>query len=59
MKDFMDLDQLLQNCKSEIKEHLLRALYPNLNPGFREIYVPNMLYINPIPHMSPLWGLEV
>ena len=55
----MDIDLLLQDCESEIEEHLLRALYPNLGPGFREIYVLNMLYINPIPHMSPLWGLGV
>ena len=36
MKDFMDLDQLLQNCESKIEEHLLRALYSNLDPDFRE-----------------------
>ena len=28
----MNLDQLLQNCESEIERHLLGALYPELEP---------------------------
>ena len=36
MKNFINLDQLLQDCEFEIEEHLLHALYPNLVPDFRE-----------------------
>ena len=32
----MSIDKLLQNCESEIEEHLLRALYPELGPDSQE-----------------------
>lgn len=32
----MDLNQLLQNCESEIETHLLRALYSTLGPDSQE-----------------------
>ena len=31
----MDFNQLLNDCESEIEEHLLRALYPELDPAYR------------------------
>ena len=32
----MDFDQLLNHCESEIEEHLLRALYPELDTAYRD-----------------------
>ena len=32
----MNIDRLLEGCESEIEEHLLRALYPELGPDFQE-----------------------
>ena len=53
-EDFMDYDELLEGCESEIEKHLLRALYPKLGPDAqKELQAQHIIDYYDIPLTIP------